>query len=124
MKKILITFLLSMFLTPAFAAEYLLYDVQKNSTSTAILFTYSVYAYNTYKIGFSNQFAICGNLTFEKYNGLIGGTCNDLNENLFYWKETEPNTFLNEVNEIIIERREENMKIDNGQLNSIKSLME
>lgn len=85
------------------------------------LFTYNTDIKNTYDIGMFNGNNIwCG--IDEVYNNvnteLVSGTCIGLpsetsDSHIYHWSEIEPDTFYNEVKDIIKERKMQGLYLKN-----------
>lgn len=120
MQKILIITLILLITAPAYAATYLLQDVEKNMSHIVYLFTYNTEIENTYDIGMFNGNIWCGiDEVYKNINTeLVSGTCIELpsetsDSHIYYWTEVESDTFYNEVQNIIEERKNQGLYLRN-----------
>lgn len=120
MQKILIITLILLITAPAFAATYLLQDVEYNSSYGAFLMTLDS-GYDTFILGLMtpNGKNLCyvDSVSQKANTNLLGGRCVEAykedNPKIYYWTEVEPDTFYNEVQNIIEERKSQGLYLRN-----------
>jgi len=120
LQKILIITLILLITAPAFAATYLLQDVEHNDSYRAYLMTLDS-GNNTFILGIMtpNGKHLCyvDSISQKANANLMGGRCveayKETNPKIYYWTEVEPDTFYNEVQNIIEERKNQGLYLRN-----------
>lgn len=111
-KMLLLLMILCISANNTFAANYKLYNPDENKSYSAQMLTIGNGS-GGYYIGLYSGINLCvidKNVNVNS-KGLVGGDCYSFDGAIKYnWREYSPNTYKNEVQEIILERSQEGMR--------------